>query len=76
MRSSKDEKIVRDLFALAGIEIDNSNPWDIQVNDQRFYRMWRFYLLLCAGGFRGRDSQLWHFVMTRPGYEQPVCRYN
>ena len=44
--------------------------------DQRFYRMWRFYLLLCAGGFRARDSQLWHFVMTRPGCGQPVCRYN
>jgi len=42
--------------------------------DERFYRMWCFYLLSCAGGFRSRSSQLWQIVMTRPGRKQPDCR--
>lgn len=41
---------------------------------ERFYRMWRYYLLSCAGGFRARDSQLWQIVMTRAGTIQPNCR--
>jgi len=40
----------------------------------RFYRMWRFYLLTCAGSFRARDIQLWQIVMTKPGRKQPECR--
>ncbi|MGC9398886.1 MAG: cyclopropane fatty acyl phospholipid synthase [Anaerolineae bacterium] len=42
--------------------------------DERFYRMWRFYLLSSAGGFRARSQQLWQVVMTRPGTPQPDCR--
>ena len=42
--------------------------------DKRFYRMWRFYLLSSAGGFRSRGTQLWQFVMTRLGRKQPDCR--
>jgi cyclopropane-fatty-acyl-phospholipid synthase len=42
--------------------------------DERFYRMWCFYLLSSAGGFRARGNQLWHVVMTRPGTPQPDCR--
>lgn len=41
---------------------------------ERFYRMWRYYLLSSAGGFRARQSQLWQFVMTKPGTPQPNCR--
>jgi cyclopropane-fatty-acyl-phospholipid synthase len=41
---------------------------------ERFHRMWRYYLLTSAGGFRSRRSQLWQIVMTRPGSSQPVCR--
>jgi len=41
---------------------------------ERFYRMWRFYLLSSAGGFRSRSLQLWQVVMTRPGSKQPDCR--
>lgn len=33
--------------------------------DQRFYRMWRYYLLNCAGVFRARGLQLWQVTMTR-----------
>jgi cyclopropane-fatty-acyl-phospholipid synthase len=43
---------------------------------ERFYRMWRYYLLSCAGGFRARSPQLWQIVMTRPGTPQPVCRFS
>ncbi len=42
--------------------------------DERFYRMWRFYLLSSAAGFRARRNQLWQVVMTRPGAPQPESR--
>ena len=35
--------------------------------DARFKRMWDFYLLTSAGGFRARQLQLWQFVMSRDG---------
>lgn len=41
----------------------------------RFYRMWRYYLLSCAGGFRARGTQLWQFVMTCQGRTQPASRF-
>mgnify|MGYP003386767801 CR=1 FL=1 len=43
--------------------------------DERFRKMWRFYLLSSAGAFRSRNQQLWQFVMTRPGTKQPNCRF-
>jgi cyclopropane-fatty-acyl-phospholipid synthase len=33
--------------------------------DDRFFRMWRFYLLSCAGGFRAGGPQLWQFVFSK-----------
>jgi len=33
----------------------------------RFYRMWRYYLLSCAGAFRARDLQLWQWVLSKEG---------
>jgi cyclopropane-fatty-acyl-phospholipid synthase len=33
--------------------------------DERFYRMWNFYLLWCAGAFRARHLQLWQIVMRK-----------
>jgi cyclopropane-fatty-acyl-phospholipid synthase len=42
--------------------------------DERFYRMWRFYLLSSAASFRTRTTQLWQIVMTRVGRKQPHCR--
>lgn len=33
----------------------------------RFYRMWRYYLLSCAGAFRARDIQLWQWVLSKKG---------
>lgn len=35
--------------------------------DERFYRMWRYYLLSCAGGFRARSIQLWQVVFSKQG---------
>ena len=42
--------------------------------DERFRRMWNYYLLSSAGGFRSRSQQLWQIVMTRKGTLQPKCR--
>jgi cyclopropane-fatty-acyl-phospholipid synthase len=33
----------------------------------RFYRMWKYYLLSCAGAFRARDIQLWQIVLSKDG---------
>jgi cyclopropane-fatty-acyl-phospholipid synthase len=35
--------------------------------DVRFYRLWRYYLLCCAGGFRSRILQVWQFVLSPTG---------
>lgn len=35
--------------------------------DERFRRMWRFYLLSCAGAFRARHIQLWQIVLSPRG---------
>lgn len=35
--------------------------------DERFHRMWRYYLLLSAGSFRARQIQLWQIVMSKNG---------
>lgn len=33
--------------------------------DQRFFRMWTYYLLACAGAFRARSNQLWQIVFSK-----------
>ncbi|AUL99287.1 MAG TPA: cyclopropane fatty acyl phospholipid synthase [Pseudothauera hydrothermalis] len=42
----------------------------------RFYRMWRYYLLACAGSFRARTTQLWQIVLSPQGvaggYRRPA----
>jgi len=35
--------------------------------DDRFYRMWKYYLLSCAGSFRVRKNQLWQIVLSKKG---------
>ncbi|HEX6930365.1 MAG TPA: cyclopropane fatty acyl phospholipid synthase [Gammaproteobacteria bacterium] len=37
------------------------------VYDERFQRMWRYYLLSCAAGFRTRHLQLWQVVLSVQG---------
>ncbi|MBI3232100.1 MAG: cyclopropane fatty acyl phospholipid synthase [Candidatus Doudnabacteria bacterium] len=34
---------------------------------ERFYRMWKYYLLSCAGLFRARQAQLWQMVFSKNG---------
>ncbi|HUC31402.1 MAG TPA: cyclopropane fatty acyl phospholipid synthase [Candidatus Paceibacterota bacterium] len=34
---------------------------------ERFYRMWTYYLLSCAGSFRARKIQLWQLVLSKKG---------
>ena len=46
--------------------------WNKLDYDQRFYRMWNYYLLACAGCFRARGTQLWQVVFSKnrvKGYE-------
>ncbi len=38
--------------------------------DDRFYRMWRYYLCMSAAGFRSRQLQLYQLVLTRTGTPQ------
>jgi len=51
--------------------------WDAvkQNYDERFYRMWKYYLQSCAGSFRARKNQLWQIVFSEcgvPGVYQSV----
>jgi cyclopropane-fatty-acyl-phospholipid synthase len=42
----------------------------------RFHRIWRYYLLACAGSFRARSNQLWQVVLSPVGvgggYRRPL----
>lgn len=35
--------------------------------DNRFYRMWNYYLFQSAGAFRARDTQLWQIIFSKKG---------
>lgn len=37
--------------------------------DERFYRMWKYYLHSCAGFFRSKQGQLWQLVLSKRGRE-------
>jgi cyclopropane-fatty-acyl-phospholipid synthase len=40
------------------------------VYDERFFRMWTYYLLSCAGSFRSRRNQLWQVVFSKTGIKK------
>lgn len=46
--------------------------WDVLsgIYDNRFYRMWSYYLLSCAGSFRARKNQLWQLLLSPKGVLQ------
>ena len=47
-----------------------NQAWDTLKKDydhRAFYRMWKYYLLACAGAFRARDIQLWQIVFSKGG---------
>ena len=39
--------------------------------DERFFRMWNYYLLTCAGSFRAHQNQLWQIVFSKFGSQVP-----
>jgi cyclopropane-fatty-acyl-phospholipid synthase len=47
------------------------NNWDKikEKYDERFYRMWKYYLLSSAGAFRCRSLQVWQFVLSPKGVQ-------
>ena len=41
---------------------------ELKVNySDKFYRMWKYYLLSSAGSFRARRNQLWQIVLSKKG---------
>ena len=44
---------------------DRAWPALRQKYGERFYRMWKYYLMGCAGGFRARKMQLWQVVLSK-----------
>lgn len=40
--------------------------------DERFRRMWRYYLLGSAGTFQADHSQLWQILFTKQGSRSAV----
>jgi cyclopropane-fatty-acyl-phospholipid synthase len=35
--------------------------------DEKFYRMWKYYLVSSAGTFRSRSQQVWQIVFSKKG---------
>lgn len=50
-------------FTPSGVE----GPTLCEKYGDKFYRMWKFYLLSCAGLFRVRNIQLWQIVLSKDG---------
>lgn len=46
---------------------DKNWKQDRTPDEERFYRLWKYYLLCCAGGFRARVLQVWQFVLSPTG---------
>lgn len=47
-----------------------TDNWEQYIKPHRnetFYRLWNYYLLSCAGGFRARAMQLWQLVLSPKG---------
>jgi cyclopropane-fatty-acyl-phospholipid synthase len=77
---------IQDLFIMEdwhnfGVDYDKTLlAWYHNFNDhwhelknsygERFYRMWKYYLLSCAAGFRSRKTQLWQIVLTKNGLKK------
>lgn len=75
--SSEDLFIIEDAHNL-GTDYDKTlmawhenfeNSWPKLKNKygEKFYRMWKYYLLFCAGIFRARRAHLWQIVFSLGG---------
>ncbi len=55
---------------------DNAWPQLNKNYSERFYRMWKYYLHVCAGAFRARNLQLWQIVISngapQDAYRRPA----
>jgi cyclopropane-fatty-acyl-phospholipid synthase len=47
--------------------IATRRDWVIAQYGERFYRMWVFYLLSCAGAFAARTYQMWQVLLAKRG---------
>jgi cyclopropane-fatty-acyl-phospholipid synthase len=57
-----------DMTLMAWFENFDSNWEKLKPRySERFYRMWKYYLLMCAGSFRSRHFQLWQIVFSKNG---------
>ena len=45
----------------------NNWPELSRLYDERFFRMWQYYLLSSAGTFRARCLQVWQIVLSKKG---------
>jgi cyclopropane-fatty-acyl-phospholipid synthase len=43
--------------------------------DERFMRLWEFYLAYCEGGFRERSIGVSHLLLARPGAQSDQARW-
>lgn len=48
--------------------LDNREAVRAQGFDERFLRMWEFYLAYCEGGFLERSIGVAHLLLAKPGY--------
>lgn len=73
----EDKFVIEDIHSF-GVDYDRTlmawfnnfdNSWDSLKDafDDRFYRMWKYYLLSCAGSFRARKNQLWQLLLSKQG---------
>ena len=40
-------------------------PIETEMSRETFFRMWKYYLTMCAGAFKSRHLQLWQIVMSK-----------
>lgn len=83
-KAAEDLFIIEDLHNF-GVDYDATlmawydnfkNSWD-KIKDkynERFYRMWKYFLLSSAGAFRARNkNQLWQIVLSKNGILGGYC---
>ena len=53
------------------------NAWDELKDkyDERFFRMWKFYLLSSAALFKARINQVWQIVLSKNGVKEGYVRF-
>lgn len=52
--------------------IKSTDTKGVTVYDEKFYRMWRYYLLLCAASFRVGLNDVTQIIMSKPNSLSPL----